>query len=195
MTELAQVRTAIVAAMGELSLVAEAWEAAHAQDLKAVLWHTRRFPSAAVAALSIPAVRMEGGAVVVRVAWAVFLGTKDAPAKAGDPPEAAVRRDALGLLLTRQVVKAVALASDWGTEKASKPEDIKARNLTNLGVDKSNVALWVVTWEQDITLGDDEELDALGPFLLAHVDYDAYVGEPDTDDGVPEAQDDIELPQ
>ena len=133
--------------------------------------------------------------MVVRVAWAAFLGTKDIPAQPGNPPTPAVRRDELGLLLLRQVSKLVATAKDWGVDAASKPEKIKARCLTNLGVDKSNVCLWVVTWEQDITLGDDEELDALGPFLLAHVDYDAYVGDPDTDDGVPEAQDDIELPQ
>ena len=194
MTELAQVRTAIVAAMGELSLVKEAFEAAHAQDLKAVLWHTKRFPSVAVVALSCPEIRFESGAVVVRVAWAAFLGTKDVPAQQ-DPPTPAVRRDALGLLLLRQVTKLVATTKDWGVDAASKPEKIKARCLTNLGVDKSNVCLWVVTWEQDITLGNDQELDALGPFLLAHVDYDAYVGDPDTDDGVPEAQDDIELPQ
>lgn len=184
--EILKVRDAIVETLGALSVVAEAWGAAHAQNLKSVLWHAKRFPSVAVAVLSDPEIKDVAGEVVITVRFGAFCGAKGVPAKGGNP---GIKRHDGALIVKTAVAKAVALATDWGTGLAKKPKKVSAQNLSNLEVDKNDVALWVVTWDQDVTLDSSVDLDALPPLLLIQPGYDL------DDDGTIQAVDDVEIPQ
>lgn len=180
MTEILEVRDAIVTELGTiLPASGESWPIAHAQDLKGVLWHHRRFPSIATTVLSSTTVYT--GEILTTVRFAAFCAVKGIPAKNGDPE---LRRDAGGILLKTAVIKKVAEATDWGTNKASKPHNIKSQNLSNVEVDKHDVNLWVVTWDQQITLDSSVGVDDLHDLLHIH-------SEIDLDDGQVEAVDDV----
>lgn len=177
---IATVRDAIATTLGALAPVGDSETAAHKQALRdAVRKATKHHAVVRVAYLATQDAENEGGSIATKVTWGAFIVTRtQAP---GD------ERDKLALIVLAAVIKAVANAGDWGTGLASSPERIRSTNLGSEKFDERNISAIAVTWDQKVELSDDEEVDALDPFLSVHADYETG------DD--PEAQDIIELDQ
>ena len=133
-----------------------------------------RAPAAHVAVLGVlSAEKDNSGRVEVDASMAVFLATKAAPGTA---------RDAAMLVLS---TAALILIPDnlWGLEETQHPRDIRGQNLFTGTLEKQGVALWGITWRQQVTVDelDDSLLDDL---KTVHADWD--VGETA---GTPEPED------
>jgi hypothetical protein len=86
---------------------------------------------------------------------------------------------AVGRLLSKALYK-IAFAKDWGSDEVeSRPQKITSLNPYTQAANKNNVALWGITWEQDLSLSDPGET-VLDDFLVAEVDYQA-AGHPEID--------------
>jgi len=138
-------------------------------------------PAAHVAVLGVnPATQLRGGAVALSVDTAVFLTTASRP---GTP------RDAAALTLLDALLRLIP-ESDWGLDSdVQPPTGIRAQNLYGAEIDKKGLALWAVTWRQQIFVGGTDEA-LLDAFVTFHADYDMG----DTVN-TPEPSDDVSLPQ
>jgi hypothetical protein len=76
------------------------------------------------------------------------------------------------LRLLGRAMKKIAQAGDWGeAEVTSNPEKIASMNPYGAAADSNNLALWGITWEQDLELIDDPVPAALPDLTSIHVDY------------------------
>lgn len=83
----------------------------------------------------------------------------------------------------------VAAAKGWGNaEVEGVPERVASTNPYSTAIDKNGVALWGVTWEQQLVLTAVPEPVALDDFLLMNLDYQITPSNPEID-----AQDEINL--
>lgn len=88
-------------------------------------------------------------------------------------PVAQDRAHAIARLNTR-VQRAIGKAGNWGNpEVTSAPEKIASLNPYSTTADANNLALWGITWEQDLELVDDGEPAELGPLESIHTDWQA----------------------
>lgn len=80
------------------------------------------------------------------------------------------RAEAIANLVSRaQVV--IAKAGDWGDpEVASNPDKVGASNPYNKPADANNIALAIITWEQDLELTSTPEPAELPPLTSIHAD-------------------------
>ncbi len=116
------------------------------------------------------------GETVATVQWVIFVLTQE-----GRQP-----RDELAGAIVNNVLKLLP-NNDWGVAK-SNPEKINGRNITSGDIDKAGMALWAITWQQDMPIDSQLSMADLDDFLLAH-------GDKDLDADAPEASDEITLPQ
>ncbi len=74
--------------------------------------------------------------------------------------------------LTSRVMHAIASAGFWGNDEVtSKPADIASLNPYSKAADENNLALWGITWEQDLELVGASEPADLGPLTSVHTDW------------------------
>ncbi|SPD73813.1 conserved hypothetical protein [uncultured Desulfobacterium sp.] len=149
-------------------------------DLEELKRLAQRSPSMLVACLGVVSARANSAGETEAVCkWAAFVLTTD---KRG------VARD-VGVLALVAAVLPVIPDNCWGVDGVNSPKNIRADNLFSTALDKIGVALWAITWDQEITLGGLDE-GSLDLFALMHVDWDLA-----PPDGTFEAVDDVELEQ
>lgn len=83
----------------------------------------------------------------------------------------------------------VAAAKSWGNaEVEGVPEKVSSTNPYSASIDKHGVAIWGITWEQQLALEAVPEPVALDDFLLLKADYQIVPSNPEID-----AQDELTL--
>ncbi len=116
------------------------------------------------------------------VSWAAFVVTRDTRT---------AKRD-LGAVALVDTLARLVPGNRWGLEASrSVPENVRGDNLFSATVDKAGVAMWAVSWQQSMELGQAltaEELAALDPFDTVDVRYPLT-------DSAPVAEDIVTLPQ
>lgn len=92
--------------------------------------------------------------------------------------------------LAGRALKVIISAKVWGNNDVEGPPvNIDSRNRYTTEADKHDVALWAITWKQDIALTDDPPAEELDDLLKIHAEYTLEDGSvPET----PDAIDDIE---
>ena len=81
----------------------------------------------------------------------------------------------------------IAKAGDWGCEEVdSIPTSISSANPYNSSIDGNNLALWGITWEQDLALVDDDVPAELPDLTSIHAAYTMVESsnEPDAEDEI-----------
>lgn len=126
-------------------------------------------PAAFVAVLGVPeADRNRSGQYELTATVVVFLATASRP---GSP------RDAAALTLATALLQIVP-TNAWGLADANEPQGIRAENLYSTALDKQGLALWAVTWRQEICVGGLDPA-TLVDFKTFHADW-AVGATPDT---------------
>lgn len=149
-------------------------------DLDEIKRLAAKSPSMLVACLGVLSARANSAGETEAVCkWAAFVLTTD---------KRAVPRDVGALTLVAAVLPVIP-DNRWEVDGVNVPRNVRADNLFSTALDKIGVALWAVTWDQEITLGGLDE-STLDLFALMHVDWDLA-----TPDETFEAVDDIELEQ
>jgi len=118
-------------------------------------------PAVLVSCIRLPVSDDSNGQLMVPAAWAIFVITRDVPA---------MQRDA-GALALVEAVQLVVNGNTWGSDITSAPTHIDGRNLYSGAIDALGVALWVVTFDQQLTITS-IDADSLAPFLTFHLDID-----------------------
>jgi hypothetical protein len=151
-------RAAVVAGLKTLGGEAPLFRSVEPHGGRFDLEELKRFgalaPAARVAVLALrPAQELSSGRLLVTVRCATFVATRDLPA---------LPRDVAALALVDAVLLAIE-GNFWGDAAARRPAGLGAENLFGTTQDRTGVALWAVTWEQQVLLGglDAETLDAL----------------------------------
>ncbi len=148
------------------------------EELKAA---SVRSPSVRVACLGFQDISASDGGATVNAVWGAFI-------IAGDQAEPRLSRDSAALAIAGALSLLIP-DNCWGKEEAvDGAKNVKAENLFSREIEKNGIALWAVTWRQDVDLAA-EDLSGLDDFLRCHVDWDI------NQDGEVDATDDIELPQ
>lgn len=102
---------------------------------------------------------------------AFFLVVLAATSRREGQPVPQDRAHGIARLLTRGLTK-IAAAGDWGdAEVESNPEEVASMNPYSTAVDKANLALWGITWEQDLALVGDPDAADLPDLTSIHADY------------------------
>ena len=183
MTDIGAVRTAIVSEIEDsvTSLLNRVISHAGRFDMEEIKRLALKSPCVLVSCLGVSNIRANSaGETEALCKWAAYCLVDD---KKG------VSRD-VGVLALVSAVLPVIPDNCWGLDDdLCVPQNIRADNLYSSSLDKIGVALWAVTWDQEITLGglDDSTLDL---FETMHTDWDQ--AEPDE---TLEAEDDLTLPQ
>lgn len=149
-------------------------------DLKTCAAHPGRFseaeltriafktPSVHIAALATGQQIMSGSEHHASIAWCAYV-------TAAETPDAT--RDLLAIRLVNALLQIID-DNDWDSDDVvEKPEQIKSQNLFSANIDSKGVAMWAVTWQQIIRLGDSTDYTALNEFLRA-------IGDTVNDDGM-----------
>jgi hypothetical protein len=88
-----------------------------------------------------------------------------------------------------RALKMVAAAKTWGNaEVEGVPEKVASTTPYSAAIDKHGVALWAITWEQQLVLSDDEVPVPLDDFLLLNAEYQIVPSNPEID-----AEDEVHL--
>jgi hypothetical protein len=121
-------------------------------DLKELMRWAVQAPAVLVSVLG-GNIQREGGANVIDLRVAAFIVT---------PGSSASHRDAAVLTIV-DAIAALACNNAWDYSQASAPQNIKCENLYAGDIDQKGVALWAVTWTQNVDVGeiDASELDDL----------------------------------
>lgn len=103
-------------------------------------------PQIRVAVLRIPSTEwVDTGEFDAVVEMAAFIVTRDEPG---------LSRDLAALRLVQQVMVKVH-AERWGQSKVHPGRGVRAENIYSSGVQKGGVALWGVTWQSKVRIGED----------------------------------------
>lgn len=119
-------------------------------------------PAVRVALLELGDVKaLRSGEAAIDVRCGAFIATKDTQAQ---------KRDKGALAIVGELAKAIP-ENTWGLEYAQNPKTIRASNLYSGSIDRLGIALWAITWNQQVHLGgiDPTTLDAFTKF---HAEYD-----------------------
>lgn len=136
-------------------------------DLDELRRRSSMLPAAYVALAGTRDCRIVGGTLQGVGLWAVVLAVASRTANE--------RHRAIAVLAGRGLA-VVAGAKFWGLDGiASGPDEVESTNAYTTTTDDHNVALWVITWEQDFSL--DEPLDEPGLADLKSVDADWQMAE------------------
>lgn len=116
-----------------------------------------------------------------------FLVVLAVQSRAEGQPVAQDRARGIARLLTRAMNK-IAGAKDWGNDEVSGiPEKVASMNPYSTAADKNNLALWGITWEQDLELTAEELPVVLPDLIEIHADWQMTESTNDID-----AEDDID---
>jgi hypothetical protein len=150
-----------------------------AAELKRV---STKAPAVFVAYLGFRDLVYANGEYQANVAWGAFVVGKD---------KHPVHRDLVAAALVDRLAMIVP-ENMWGTDDClGSPQSVRGDNLFSSGVDKLGVAMWAVSWQQSMVLGEAmpaEDLAALNPFETLYARYPV-------EDDAPEAVDQVNLPQ
>lgn len=154
------VRTAIVNAIASNITALETCEAHPGRfDLAEIKRVAANAPAVFVAALATGQQELNGGDVQAPVSFAAFIVTKNQPQKS---------RDSIVL----EIVNALLVltdSNDWDSaDVVENPTNIRGQNLYSASIDKNGIAMWAVTWQQKIILGNATNVSALDDFLRAN---------------------------
>lgn len=116
--------------------------------------YATRAPAVLVAAMSIPELVDGSGPVRPVVQLAAFIVTRDVPQ---------VTRDEQGLTLTEALLRHIP-GNRWGLVNAQLPARINGENLYSGEIDKLGVAMWAVSWRQEVSLSPVKDIGNLAPF-------------------------------
>lgn len=112
--------------------------------------------------------------VIMRAMFAAFIVLRGAAGPNGEREKAIA--DLAGRVVTRVVQET------WGDDQVQKvPANVDSRNLYTGKLDANDAALWVVTWEQQIALGDEDPHPALDDFNSIAVDWQLHGSNPEID--------------
>jgi len=150
-------------------------------DVKSIEPHGGRFdekelrtfgaaaPAVRVALLELTGVEGLQGATAMKIRCAAFVATRSTPALPRD-------KAALAIVTT---LAATIPDNDWGLNNTQNPQAVRAANLYSGGVDSAGIALWAVTWDQQINLVETDPA-TLDVFQTFRTEYD--IGQtPDTE--------------
>ncbi len=128
-------------------------------------------PAVKVAILGVDEAKdTPSGRVEVTAVCGAFLITKSKP---GSP------RDAAALILVSGAL-ALIPGNLWGLEDTQIPQAVRAQNLFSGELDKTAVALWGITWRQEISVGGIDEA-TLDDFITFHATWDMAPPDAQTD--------------
>lgn len=134
-------------------------------------------PAVLVAVLAVGPVEIASQGVEATLSLGAFVVV-------GDKPQ--LPRDTGALALTSALVAALP-GNDFGVA-VDGARKVRGDNLYNSALDRQGVALWAVTWQQEVALAQVDP-DTLDDFLRCHVDYDI------NQDGTTDVADAIDVPQ
>jgi len=150
-----------------------------AQELMRV---AARSPALFVSIVDLADIQRKHGEWEAIVTFGAFTVAKDTPSQS---------RALMGLALVEAIARIIP-QNDWGLQEAIEvPSNISSKNLYSGALDKKGVSLWGTTWRQKFSLGAVEDVSTLNDFLLLHAVHDLDT----TQDGEPQAEDNIELSQ
>ena len=138
-------------------------------------------PAIVVALLGIPRIGPAAGLIRMDTRWAAFVVTNDV---------GSLKRGPAALAIVGALARVIP-GNTFGADDASEPSDVQAENLFSAEIDRHGIALWGVTWTQQLHVKalDDAELEA---FELMEVEY--HLDQVD-DPPAAEANDRVELEQ
>lgn len=126
------------------------------------------FPGAYLTCTATKDGRVQSGKLFCR---GYFLLVLAVDSRVEGKPTPQDRAHAIVRLLGRALHK-VAAAGNWGNDQVvSKPEKVSSSNPYNAEIDRNNLALWGITWEQDLELVFDAEPAVLPDLTSIHTDY------------------------
>lgn len=139
----------------------------------------KRLPACLLTLTDITDVSNEGGAVTCTCAWALFVLTKE---------QAQLTRDTGALVFVGNILQVLPF-EDFGIQDASTVMNIECTNLYSTALDERGAALWLIRFEQRITL--DSKLDPgdLDDFKKSAPDYYHFPMGQD-----PDFQDETDIP-
>lgn len=151
------VRTAIVNTIAAKITALKTCEAHPGRfDLVEIKRVAANAPAVFVAALATGKQESSNGDVQAPVSFAVFIVTKDQPQKT---------RDSLVLDIVNALL-VLTDSNDWDSEDVIEdPTNIRSQNLYSASIDKNGIAMWAITWQQKIKLGNVTDVAALDDFL------------------------------
>lgn len=99
-------------------------------------------PAVFISALAQSGINNSNGSSSATVSWAAFVVTTNVPQ---------VPRDVSALLVV-DILKRVIPDNRWGLEEEAEslPKNIQAQNLFSADIDARGVAMWALSWQQDI---------------------------------------------
>lgn len=152
-------------------------------DIEELRRRSQALPAAFVACTGTRDGRLAYGKLECRGLFVVVLA---AVSGVEGKPTPQNRAAAITRLLTRAMYK-IAGAEDWGnSEVAGNPEKVASANPYSVAADKNGVALWGITWEQDLELTADTEPAELPDLIEIHADWQMVesTNEKDAEDDV-----------
>lgn len=154
------VRTAIVNTIAAKTTALKTCEAHPGRfDLVEIKRVAANAPAVFVAALATGKQESSNGGVQAPVSFAAFIVTKDQPQ---------ITRDSLVLEIVSTLL-VLTDSNDWGsTDVVEDPTNIRGQNLYSASIDKNGIAMWAITWQQKIILGNATDVSALDDFLRAN---------------------------
>lgn len=171
------VRQAIVASLRE-SLGQHVTVESHGGrfDRQELARYSKRAPAVLVAAMSIPEMLDTPRPGRAGVQWAAFIVTRDAPG---------ATRDTQALTLAESLVRQIP-GNTWGVDSTQRPDRINAENLYSGEIDRLGIAMWAVSWRQQVRLSPLKNIAELADFAI-------YSGTHHIGDG-PDTESYLELP-
>jgi hypothetical protein len=129
---------------------------------------------------------LQGNKVRTRATFVVILAVQ---ARVEGQPQKQERQHQIARLAGR-ALQAVIKAGVWGDpEVESAPRNVDSRNKYTTDADKNDLALWAISWEQNIALADDPPPAELPDLLHIHAEWELQDGTTPAVDAV----DDIEF--
>lgn len=137
-------------------------------------------PAIHIACLSVTEIDQGIDGISATLTWGAFITAKDKP---GTP------RDVGALAIVNALVRYVP-GQRWNLDQSEgRPHRINANNLYAASIDKLGVAMWAVTWQQQMCLGGGEEINELAPFITYNATHQLADGQE------PSARDTVTLEQ
>tara|TARA_B100000700_G_scaffold22521_4_gene21888 strand:- start:26946 stop:27497 length:552 start_codon:yes stop_codon:yes gene_type:complete len=132
--------------------------------------YSKRAPAVLVAAMSMPEILDQPRPGRAKVQFAAFVVCRDAPLE---------RRDTQALILAEALVRHIT-GNSWGLASARRPERLNAENLYSGEIDSLGIAMWAVSWRQEINLSARSDAAELADFATFHATHQVGDG-PDTE--------------
>ncbi len=166
-------------ALGDLSVKVRA-HAGRMDSKEELLRIAMSAPCVLIACLGFPRNTLQSGQPRAGARWGAYVITRGAVDE---------KRDAAALAIV-EVLLANIMGNRWGVAGAGNPDGLRAENLYSAKIDNQGVAMWAVTWTQDIDLSPLVDPETLDAFETLNSEIDMVEA-----DEVVDAEDSIELEQ